>query len=671
MSNFPWYNGNSSTSSNISQQTKSTYLDYRKINKFNDVGFFLQNYVNEGGIVTKNLQRNDMVDVTDISAALNNNVLAREGTSFQTTIPNTTYYLDFHQDGYWWWGTGHPVGASYLTVAEVTTDVNGNVDTITDKASPRGGFRLKSEFGLEDYATLDDIKQRFVNVRLPPYSVPMDGTNVLPQLQRAVDDVANAGGGEVYLPNGLYMVDALIGLQLRSNVRLRLDDNAVIKAIPTSTQAYRVVGCDQISDFSIIGGTIQGERQDHIGTTGEWGMGIELKGVSNFTIERVVLRDCWGDGLYIGQGTEKLYCENGKVIDVTCDNNRRQGISFISGRNISIVRPMLKNTNGTAPQAGIDFEPNNANCLIEGITLDSPYTENNSGPGILMALQWHTGATREVDCTIINHKDIGSYHGLYLAQLQQSTKGKITVLDPKWYDNRSNGLWMRNWSAFGIQVDIINPYVINPNRAGSTAGSFGAGILVGREPVDTVGDSHIGNVNIYNPTIRDSSYPNKMTVGINVQDVSRSDRYVKNVTIVDPLEISGYGANGNAQMWYACDSGGSISDRKGILVYDIANTQPTIRLSSPYQLLHNQSSTTSQSITLDGALPPSWVTTVEIRSAHQILIIPAPNEMIYPLSAEAGKGIKSSTIGARVTLRKLNTTSWIIESIVGSWEVND
>lgn len=140
------------TNQNISEQTKITYLDYKKINKFNDVGFFLQNYVNTGGEVTKNVQRNDMIDVTTISAALNNHTQYREGTSFLTTIPNTTYYLDFHQDGDWWWGTGHPVGASYLTVAEVTTDENGNVDTITDKAEPRGGFRLKSEFGLEDYA---------------------------------------------------------------------------------------------------------------------------------------------------------------------------------------------------------------------------------------------------------------------------------------------------------------------------------------------------------------------------------------------------------------------------------------------------------------------------------------------------------------------------------------
>lgn len=157
------YNGyiNKNTTASIGQQVQVTYEDYKKIKGFHDVGFFLQEYVNNGGEVNKNVKRNDMIDVSDCSVSLNDQVLAvetKEGyTSFLVSIPNTIYYLDFHSDGDWWWGTGHPQGASYLTIAEVKTDENGNVQEITDKRFKVGGFRLKDEFGLEDYAKKDVV----------------------------------------------------------------------------------------------------------------------------------------------------------------------------------------------------------------------------------------------------------------------------------------------------------------------------------------------------------------------------------------------------------------------------------------------------------------------------------------------------------------------------------
>lgn len=264
MSNFPWYTNNSSTSSNIASQTKSTYLNHEKINAFNDVGFFLQNYVNTGGEVTKNIQRNDTVDVTDISAALNNHTLYREGTSFLTTIPNTTYHLDFREDGDWWWGTGHPVGATYLTVAEVTTDSNGNVDTITDKADPRGGFRLKSEFGLEDYATKESVESQFTDiaVNVKSFGALGDGINDDYQaIQEAVNYANHIGGGVILLPPGAFKTSKMIDLKDHS-LLIGAGRGATV-IIPTFTNGI-VIGSTtntkqkpSIVDLSIISETYQ------------------------------------------------------------------------------------------------------------------------------------------------------------------------------------------------------------------------------------------------------------------------------------------------------------------------------------------------------------------------------------------------------------------------------
>ncbi|MFX3633721.1 MAG: sialate O-acetylesterase [Candidatus Pristimantibacillus sp.] len=146
----------------IPAQAQIAYEDYEKIKGFEDVGYFLTAYVVNGGAVTANATRNDMIDATDIVVSLNDDIMAREGVSFQTTTPNTTYYLDFAKEGDWSWGTAHPagtVGVDYLTVASVSTDANGLVNVIIDTRGPIGGFRLKSDYGFEDFVTTETFNE--------------------------------------------------------------------------------------------------------------------------------------------------------------------------------------------------------------------------------------------------------------------------------------------------------------------------------------------------------------------------------------------------------------------------------------------------------------------------------------------------------------------------------
>ncbi|ULL14356.1 hypothetical protein DVH26_07775 [Paenibacillus sp. H1-7] len=143
-------------SEQIANQLSAFYPDYNKLKTLVDVGFFLENYVVEGGVVTKNIQRNDKIDVTEIVVSLDNDVTRREGTSFQTKIANVTYYLDY-QSGDFKWGTSHPSG-SYLPISEVTTDSFKNVSVITDKRGPVGGFRLLSDYGLTNIMRVLSVK---------------------------------------------------------------------------------------------------------------------------------------------------------------------------------------------------------------------------------------------------------------------------------------------------------------------------------------------------------------------------------------------------------------------------------------------------------------------------------------------------------------------------------
>lgn len=117
----------------------------------------------------------------------------------------------------------------------------------------------------------------------------------------------------------------------------------------------------------------------------EWRMGIRLSGCSRVTIEGLRIEKTGGDGIYVGAG-DQPYCKDIVIRDVQCVDNHRQGISVIGAENLLIENCTLSKTRGTAPQAGIDFEPNYAvnklvNCVVRNCLI-----ENNSSREILFYL---------------------------------------------------------------------------------------------------------------------------------------------------------------------------------------------------------------------------------------------------------------------------------------------
>lgn len=136
----------------IAGQTNTAYENYKKLKTLVDVGYFLIDYVVSGGVVTKDVTYNNVANVTEIVAALDNDVTRREATSFKTIVANTTYYLDYMSSGDFNWDTAHYSG-SYLPVAQVTTDANKNVLVITDMRGEIGGLRLKDEYMPPEIAT--------------------------------------------------------------------------------------------------------------------------------------------------------------------------------------------------------------------------------------------------------------------------------------------------------------------------------------------------------------------------------------------------------------------------------------------------------------------------------------------------------------------------------------
>ena len=97
-------------------------------------------------------------------------------------------------------------------------------------------------------------------------------------IQAAIDQVAGTGG-TVLVPDGIYMIDAAgkLRLSLKDDMTLRLADGATLKAIPNNQKKYSILTISGVSNVAVIGGTLEGERDQHKGNGGEWGMGIKYR----------------------------------------------------------------------------------------------------------------------------------------------------------------------------------------------------------------------------------------------------------------------------------------------------------------------------------------------------------------------------------------------------------
>lgn len=253
---------------------------------------------------------------------------------------------------------------------------------------------------------------------------------------------AASPGGAIVVPDGTYLVNPVQSVVLRSNLTLSLAAGAVLKAIPVSDAVSAVVVVKDAAAVTITGGTILGERASHPGTTGEWGMGIDIRGGTDVTVDGVTIRDCWGDGIYVGVGAAG---ESRRVTirGCRCLGNRRQGLSMTGCLSALVENSEFSGTGGTQPQSGIDLEPN-IPYAVRDVVIRDCVAARNAGWGIVLSGAAVTGVTIERNrCT-----ENASFGGIALLQASDCTVRSNTV---EWN------------SKVGIQLDQASRNVVTGN----------------------------------------------------------------------------------------------------------------------------------------------------------------------------------------------------------------
>lgn len=202
------------------------------------------------------------------------------------------------------------------------------------------------------------------------------------------------------------------GLKLRSNQIISFKSKSKLIMVPNEETNYAVLHVVNIENVEIFNPNIEGDRFTHLGKKGEWGMGISILSSKNILISNANIKECWGDGIYLGEDRKsKLPNENIKIVGGVIDNNRRNGISVITAKNLEISDMLISNTNGKDPMSGIDIEPNNNRQFLQNIVLKNINTINNGNEGIKVYLKYYAGSKNEISINIENLNDSNSQHG--------------------------------------------------------------------------------------------------------------------------------------------------------------------------------------------------------------------------------------------------------------------
>ena len=185
-------------------------------------------------------------------------------------------------------------------------------------------------------------------------------------------DVSLFDGREI--KNGTFVISEgsyLLRVEKEGEACLKIGDNmelvidGALQLAPNdfkSCDMIRVVG----SNVKIHGkGSITWDKLAHLGSEGEWGIGIRLNGSNNVTVSGLTIADCWGDCIYIGGDSKNI-----EISNCVLRGSRRQGISITKADGVTISNCRIANISGTNPQYAIDIEPNKR-CTVDNVLISN------------------------------------------------------------------------------------------------------------------------------------------------------------------------------------------------------------------------------------------------------------------------------------------------------------
>lgn len=242
------------------------------------------------------------------------------------------------------------------------------------------------------------------NVKDPLYGATGDGvTDDTDSLQDAVN--ALPSGGILLIPQGTYSHNLTIDFHSKSNFRV-LAGRATLKMAASTATSEGGVEFLACTDGVIEGLQIDQNRANRTPIASSAALGLTVWENS----ARLTLRDCRVinaclDGIYVSNNNPGSATNPTDILFENCSayNSYRNNMSLVAGTRITVKGGEYLSANGTAPEAGIDVEPDVGQTLTD-VLLEGVVCSDNTKMGIQIG---GTAPTRIhlVDCYGANNGD--------------------------------------------------------------------------------------------------------------------------------------------------------------------------------------------------------------------------------------------------------------------------
>ncbi len=333
---------------------------------------------------------------------------------------------------------------------------------------------------------------------------------------KALQDAINSRARRVVIdnPGGPWIVTPL---QLSGDKEIIFENGVVIEAKRDAFQGKGDCLFTALGQKHLIlrgdGATLRMHKEDYHRAPyepAEWRHALSLRGCEDILIEGLTLIDSGGDGIYLGTGADRAANVAVTIRRVTCDGNNRQGISIITAENLTIEDCVFRNTSGTAPQAGIDFEPNSpqeelVNCLVRNCR-----SESNAGCGYLvylgnMSRESTPVSIRFENCTSQGCRDPSVYLSMAHRDGLHGVTGTIEFVQCRFDGDTAGGVVVRGNQADGALLRWERCEIIRHDPGNTRA----APIMI-ESPGGS--DAQTGNIEFRDCLVRDSLVRNPIVL---------------------------------------------------------------------------------------------------------------------------------------------------------------
>ena len=180
-------------------------------------------------------------------------------------------------------------------------------------------------------------------------------------LNQAIEDYKAQGYHRIVIPPGHYPLTSQ-GITPGSDVAIIMGKDVILQMIPVDRYDCGLITITKSENVYIEGGTLIGERDDHLGAANQEECGgMQVFHSGHVFINGVTIKSVHGDGIMVldyTPGEEESIGTDTIIANCEIDDAYRNGIAIIQMDGIRITNNHIHHTNGTAPQFGIDLEPN-------------------------------------------------------------------------------------------------------------------------------------------------------------------------------------------------------------------------------------------------------------------------------------------------------------------------